>query len=68
MAYDPLFKDARIVDGSGMPSFRSYLVLFNPDTIRSHAPELVAVNGQVTIEHGRMTGDLPGGLIRANKG
>ena len=30
--------------------------------------EMVAVNGQVTIERGTLTGVLPGGLVRANQG
>ena len=58
--------------------FKADLVIFNPDTVKTHATredpkhypvgiEYVIVNGQVVIERGENTGALPGRALRRGR-
>ena len=59
--------------------FRADIVIFNPDTVKTHATkddpkhypvgiEYVIVNGRVVIEQGENTGVLPGRALRRGRG
>ena len=59
--------------------FRADIVIFNPDTVKTHATkddpkhypvgiEYVIVNGQVVIQRGENTGVLPGRALRRGRG
>ena len=59
--------------------FRADIVVFNPDTVKTHATredpkqypvgiEYVIVNGQVVIDRGENTGALPGRALRRGRG
>ena len=59
--------------------FRADIVIFNPDTVKTHATkddpkhypvgiEYVIVNGQVVIQQGENTGVLPGRSLRRGRG
>lgn len=74
------------LEGRGLlrPGYAADLAIFNPNTIRAHAPEWVndypagtkrlmqrsegmqytVVNGRIIHEEGRLSGDLPGQILR----
>ena len=72
--YDLVFKNGRIIDGTGNPWFKADLAVFDPDGIKNLATfaepdrypkgiEYVVVNGEIAVENGERTDALTGKML-----